>query len=525
MIKLNLLTKFLALCGVLFLQVVSANRKTLDQNSIQVCSGMYAKEDWNGKVDPFISFNLKELSGDSDDTVSVVIFDFQDYTHLGARVPGSLQHKYICDDYAIDLNMCNSSQKNEFIVTDKIYDPETDTNKTSAAEIFTFHQNYKGFYHGDGSSNEEEAGEAAVQDQIFKYSVQKTGYYCVTTYSSKADLKYKAVVNFRNAFGQLPASEVNNLALYGLLAVFYAVAMSLYCFAFFKHRNELLPLQKYLLAFFVFLTVENILIWGYYDFRNEKGNTAGVQVYMTFLSILTAGKVSFSFFILLIISLGYGVVVPKLTRKIMLRCRLFTIFAWGWCIAFLIQNYLTPSDSQSMKILITFFPAGFCMLVFYFVTLMSLTKTMKYLQEQKQVVKLQMYNKLLKIITLSLICMIAGAFVTSFLLIGKSTIEMIEQNWRYRFFFVDFWTSLVYFCVFVSVTFIWRPTSTSYMLACSQQLPTDPENIADFDLDDMNSISQNNNNNTGTNRSDNPFSDDHQIHTEFNLSDDEADHK
>ena len=35
----------------------------------------------------------------------------------------------------------------------------------------------------------------------------------------------------------------------------------------------------------------------------------------------------------------------------------------------------------------------------------------------------------------------------------------------------------------------WRPTSTSYLLACSQQLPTDMENVSEFDLDDMNSLS------------------------------------
>ena len=65
---------------------------------------------------------------------------------------------------------------------------------------------------------------------------------------------------------------------------------------------------------------------------------------------------------------------------------------------------------------------------------------------------------------------------------------MIEKNWRSRFFFTDFWPTLVYFVVFVIISFLWRPTDTSYMLAVSQQLPTDPENVADFDLSDLQSL-------------------------------------
>ena len=66
------------------------------------------------------------------------------------------------------------------------------------------------------------------------------------------------------------------------------------------------------------------------------------------------------------------------------------------------------------------------------------------------------------------------------------------------------------------------------MLALSQQLPTDPDNIADFDLDDMSSINNQqtyrneNSNKPFTNKTDNPFEDSNEI--DFNLSDDEQNH-
>ncbi|CAI8499544.1 unnamed protein product [Hanseniaspora opuntiae] len=368
---------------------------------MQVCSGMYSKKDWNGKVDPFISFNLKSISNYNEKQnhdVSVIIFDFQDYPHIGKLREDTKEYYLICDEEAIAHDMCNATQINQFLIEPEVYDPLTDTNKTANAEILTFYQDHTGLYE-------------------YKYKVEKSGYYCALTYSNNGNLKYNAVVNFRNAFGQLPASEVNNLALYGLLAVFYAVGCCLYGFAFWKHKHELLPLQKYLLAFYGFLIFENVL---------------------------------------------------------------------------------------------------------------SLSLTMQYLQEQKQMVKLNMYNNLLKIITLSLVAVMFGTLMTSIMLLGMSAVEMVEKNWRYRFFFTDFWSSLVYFVVFVLISFIWRPTSTSYMLALSQQLPTDPDNIADFDLDDMSSINNeqtfrnNNASKPSSNEANNPFGDSNEI--DFNLSDDEQNH-
>ena len=90
----------------------------------------------------------------------------------------------------------------------------------------------------------------------------------------------------------------------------------------------------------------------------------------------------------------------------------------------------------------------------------------------------------------SLALVFIGTVVSSFFFIGDTSIDIIEQHWRTRFFYTDFWPTLVYFGVFVTLAFIWRPTSTSYMLASSQQLPTDPENIADFDLDDLHSLGE-----------------------------------
>lgn len=60
------------------------------------------------------------------------------------------------------------------------------------------------------------------------YEIKKTGYYCVGT-KGISDVNYKAAVEFRNAYGELPAAQIAKLPFYGGLTIVYAViGMSVY---------------------------------------------------------------------------------------------------------------------------------------------------------------------------------------------------------------------------------------------------------------------------------------------------------
>lgn len=54
------------------------------------------------------------------------------------------------------------------------------------------------------------------------YPVKKTGFYCVSTYGYSGR-DYTALVEFRNAYGELPASQIAKLPFYGALTIVYAV--------------------------------------------------------------------------------------------------------------------------------------------------------------------------------------------------------------------------------------------------------------------------------------------------------------
>ncbi|CCH42320.1 putative membrane protein [Wickerhamomyces ciferrii] len=441
------------------LPLTLANKVSVDESYTQACSGMYDQSSWGGKTSPFISFELSQFPKDQDKQLSVIIFEYQDIVTLGAPLDDSGYHKeYICDSNAIKDGLCEkagtfiqNSQKNQ-------------------SQILQFQVS--------------EIGEFPE-----RYPVKKTGYYCVATYSQQSHPSYKGSINFQNSFGKISASEFPKLSLYAILTICYAVSMAYYGFHFWKHKHELLPLQKYFLAFFLYLTLETLFTWGYYDLINRKGESdVGVKIYMVFTAILSGLKVSFSFFLLLVISLGYGIVYPKLDKKLMFKCQIFTGIHLTFVVIYVLANYLTSPESQSLLAGIPVLPVAISTAIFYAMILKSLSATTALLHQQRQMIKLKMYKHLFRIIFFSLLILLLGIIISSFIFIGMSTTELIEQHWKSRFFFLDFWPSLVYFIIFNLIAFIWRPTDTSYMLAASQQLSTDPENVGDFELDDIQSL-------------------------------------
>ena len=109
--------------------------------------------------------------------------------------------EYICTEDNVKASFCNSTQIGEFILSSN--------SSQSRNPIISQTVHLK-------------------DPQPINYPISKTGYYCVGTYGYSSD-EYKAAVEFRNAYGELPAAQIAKLPFYGGLTITYAViAMSVY---------------------------------------------------------------------------------------------------------------------------------------------------------------------------------------------------------------------------------------------------------------------------------------------------------
>lgn len=147
--------------------------------------------------------------------------------------------------------------------------------------------------------------------------IKNTGYYCVGTVSESTNEwngDFNGYAEFREAYGELPAAQIPKLPFYGILTIAYAVMGAFWAFLYVQHRHDILPVQNYITAIIIFLVVEMVMTWLFYDYQNRHGSNLGSKVLMIVVAILNAGRNSFSFFLLLIVCMGYGVVKHTLGK-------------------------------------------------------------------------------------------------------------------------------------------------------------------------------------------------------------------
>ncbi|KAK2871982.1 hypothetical protein FQN49_002659 [Arthroderma sp. PD_2] len=419
---------------------------TQDNADRQQCSGMYGKKAWGGDVNPFILLKVEAVEDKKNPIMSLVMFEWKDEELIGRTVDnkdGTTSKELICGPPSVEKGLCTKEDLGSFILAPNATEKAKSPLISHAVNM--------------------------TDPKPIKYPVSKSGFYCVTTYPYTEDLEYHGIVTFRNAYGELPATQVPKLAFYGGLTILYALMGVFWGFLYAQHRHDILPVQNYITAIIVFLVVEQLITWGFYDYQNRYGVNGVSRVLMVIVSILSAGRNSFSFFLLLIVCMGYGVVKPSLGRTmIYVRILAITHFVFG-VIYSLASLSITP-DSAGPLVLLVVLPLAGSLTAFYVWTLNSLSATMKDLVSRKQHVKAMMYKKLWWCLLGSIVVIFAFFFINSFVFASTNVSDLIPAQWKSRWFVLDGWLNIVYLCNIAYVSYLWRPTANNKRFAMSDEL-------------------------------------------------------
>ena len=205
------------------------------------------------------------------------------------------------------------------------------------------------------------------------------------------------------------------------------------------------------------------------DYSNNHGNNALAKFLMIIVAILNAGRNSFSFFLLLIVCMGYGVVKPSLGKTMWyVRALALTHFVFG--VIYAVASLTITPDNAGPLVLLVILPLAATLTAFYVWTLNSLSLTMKDLLERKQSVKAMMYKKLWWCILGSIIVIFAFFFLNSFTFAGRSDPNFVPDHWKTRWFILDGWLNLVYLVDIAYVAYLWRPTANNRRFAMSDEV-------------------------------------------------------
>jgi hypothetical protein len=348
--------------------------------------------------------------------------------------------------------LCNATDKGEWILADNAA-ADSKNNIRSVAIKLNEPQVIKYPMAGDGQ----------------QMTALKTGYYCVATAAYTKDVQYEAIVTFRSAYGELPAAQIPKLPFYGGITLAYFVVSIFWGFLYFQHRHDILAVQNYITAILVFLVLEMLMTWGFYDYQNRHGNNLGAKVLMIIVAVLNAFRNSFSFFLLLIVCMGYGVVKPTL-GKTMTIVRWLAVAHFVFGVVYAIASLTIKPDDAGPLVLLVILPLSATLTAFYIWTLNSLNLTMKDLMERKQHVKAGMYKKLWWCILTSIIVIFGFFFINSFTFAGASRPEFAPTHWQTRWFVLDGWLNLVYLADVCFVAYMWRPTANNRRFAMSDEV-------------------------------------------------------
>ncbi|CRK20839.1 hypothetical protein BN1723_017880, partial [Verticillium longisporum] len=119
----------------------------------------------------------------------------------------------ICEDKWVKKGYCNETDIGEFILAEGATEKSKNLIQTYAVNL-------------------KDPGKPT------KYMISQTGYYCVLTDRFTAQ-NYEAVVEFRNAYGELPATQIPKLPFYGGVTILYALVAVFWGFLYYQHRHDI----------------------------------------------------------------------------------------------------------------------------------------------------------------------------------------------------------------------------------------------------------------------------------------------
>ena len=202
------------------------------------------------------------------------------------------------------------------------------------------------------------------------------------------------------------------------------------------------------------------------------------------VAILNAARNSFSFFLLLIVCMGYGVVKPTLGRT-MIYVRWLAIAHFVFGIVYAITSLVVTPDNAGPFVLLIVLPLAATLTAFYVWTLNSLNLTLKDLRERKQHVKETMYRKLWWCILVSILVIFGFFFFNSFTFASARDPDYVPFHWKTRWFVLDGWLNIVYFADVAFIAYVWRPTANNRRFAMSDEIAQEDDGtfeIANLDI-------------------------------------------
>jgi hypothetical protein len=299
--------------------------------------------------------------------------------------------------------------------------------------------------------------------------VRRTGVYILVFSNCGAifEAKVKGSVVVKNSYGFLPGNEYHKMPFYGWLSLAYVFLAVTWFGLSLRFWREIFHIQNCITGVIFLGLVESFLWWIFFNDWNSSGSRG--QILFVLAILATVVKSIFSYMLVLVASLGWGVTRPYLDQKTIMKIQAISLLYI--VLDFIRETVLSFRHSHTLSLLFVLL----CLLpvsllnggIFYwiFTALSGLIETLK---ERRQTEKLVLFSRLWKLLVFSM-----GLASLTLLWQIFDLSRSITIRWHYQWLFADGVSHMLFLIVLLAMMFLWAPTSVSKMYAYSQ--PVDDE--------------------------------------------------
>uniref|UniRef100_A0A803VSC6 Transmembrane protein 87A n=1 Tax=Ficedula albicollis TaxID=59894 RepID=A0A803VSC6_FICAL len=272
-----------------------------------------------------------------------------------------------------------------------------------------------------------------------------------TTPSSYQNKPFTMTVELKGPYEYLSLADYPLMIFFMVMCIVYVFFGVLWLAWSACYWRDLLRIQFWIGAVIFLGMLEKAVF--YAEFQNIRYTGESVQGAVILAELLSAVKRSLARTLVIIVSLGYGIVKPRLgvtLHKVVMAGALYLLFSG-------MEGVLRVTGAQNDLASLAFIP-----LAFLDTALCCLTQTMKLLKLRRNVVKLSLYRHF----TNTLILAVAASIVFIIWTTMKFRLVDCQSDWQELWVDDAIWRLLFSMILFV-IMILWRPSANNQRFAFS----------------------------------------------------------
>ncbi|CAK9133686.1 unnamed protein product [Ilex paraguariensis] len=299
--------------------------------------------------------------------------------------------------------------------------------------------------------------------------VNKTGMYYLYFIFCNPELKGTLISGktvWRNPEGYLPGKMAPLMTFYGFMSLAYLVLGLLWFLQFVQHWKDIIQLHYHITAV-IGLGMCEMALW-YFEYANFNATGSRPMGITLWAVTFSAFKKTVARLLLLVVSMGYGVVRPTLgaiTSKLILLGVTYFVASEALELVEHLGNINDFSGKARVFLVLPVAVLDACFILWIF---SSLSKTLEKLQIRRSMVKLDLYRKFTNSLAVSVLFSVA--WIGYELYFNAS--DPLSELWRRAWIIPAFWTMLAYILLWV-ICILWAPSNNPTRYAYSEETGDD----------------------------------------------------